>query len=156
MVDRGRNNIAGNGKDTSQHFNGSGQESARLSCTSDAPLTINLYHDLEFVFVEAVEAQLDDLRELGGAGRGRAQLRRAPHADGDADAYLFGLHHSVCNRRRIIHSGRQVSFRVRSAGTLRWRVVPSVMLGGGTISPVLRGGSALARGGGGTAACAGT
>jgi hypothetical protein len=33
-----------------QIFNGSGQESARLSCTSDAPLTINLYHDMDFVF----------------------------------------------------------------------------------------------------------
>jgi hypothetical protein len=33
-----------------QIFNGSGQESARLSFTNDAPLTINLYHDLDFVF----------------------------------------------------------------------------------------------------------
>ena len=33
-----------------QIFNGSGEESARLSFTSDAPLTINLYHDLDFVF----------------------------------------------------------------------------------------------------------
>jgi mannose-6-phosphate isomerase-like protein (cupin superfamily) len=30
-----------------QIFNGSGQESARLSCTNDAPLTINLYHNLD-------------------------------------------------------------------------------------------------------------
>jgi uncharacterized RmlC-like cupin family protein len=33
-----------------QIFNGSGQESARLSVTNDAPLTINLYHNMEFVF----------------------------------------------------------------------------------------------------------
>ena len=33
-----------------QIFNGSGRESARISCTNDAPLTINLYHDLDFVF----------------------------------------------------------------------------------------------------------
>jgi oxalate decarboxylase/phosphoglucose isomerase-like protein (cupin superfamily) len=33
-----------------QVFNGSGQEPARLSCTNDAPLTLNLYHNEEFVF----------------------------------------------------------------------------------------------------------
>jgi mannose-6-phosphate isomerase-like protein (cupin superfamily) len=33
-----------------QIFNGAGHESARLSVTNDAPLTINLYHQDEFVF----------------------------------------------------------------------------------------------------------
>jgi len=33
-----------------QIFNGSGSEPVRLSVTNDAPLTINLYHDLDFVF----------------------------------------------------------------------------------------------------------
>ena len=33
-----------------QIFNGSGQEPAKLSCTNDAPLTINLFHNTEFVF----------------------------------------------------------------------------------------------------------
>ena len=33
-----------------QIFNSSGVERARLSCTNDAPLTINLYHNVDFVF----------------------------------------------------------------------------------------------------------
>jgi hypothetical protein len=33
-----------------QIFNGSGQGRVRLSCTNDAPLTLNLYHNEEFVF----------------------------------------------------------------------------------------------------------
>jgi mannose-6-phosphate isomerase-like protein (cupin superfamily) len=33
-----------------QVFNSSGRERARLSCTNDAPMTINLYHNLDFVF----------------------------------------------------------------------------------------------------------
>ena len=33
-----------------QFFNASGTEAARLSCVNDAPLTLNLYHNVEFVF----------------------------------------------------------------------------------------------------------
>lgn len=33
-----------------QIFNSSGRETARLSCTNDAPLTLNLYHNQDFVF----------------------------------------------------------------------------------------------------------
>jgi oxalate decarboxylase/phosphoglucose isomerase-like protein (cupin superfamily) len=33
-----------------QIFNSSGHESVRVSCTNDAPITINLYHNLDFVF----------------------------------------------------------------------------------------------------------
>lgn len=33
-----------------QIFNGSGQDPTRLSCTNDAPLTLNLYHNIDFVF----------------------------------------------------------------------------------------------------------
>ena len=33
-----------------QWFNASGSEAVRLSCTNDAPLTLNLYHSRDFVF----------------------------------------------------------------------------------------------------------
>jgi uncharacterized RmlC-like cupin family protein len=33
-----------------QIFNGSGRDAVRLSVTNDAPLTLNLYHNLDFVF----------------------------------------------------------------------------------------------------------
>jgi oxalate decarboxylase/phosphoglucose isomerase-like protein (cupin superfamily) len=33
-----------------QIFNHSGRERVRLSCTNDAPLTLNLYHNVDFVF----------------------------------------------------------------------------------------------------------
>lgn len=33
-----------------QIYNGSGRESARLSCTNDLPLTLNLFHNVEFIF----------------------------------------------------------------------------------------------------------
>lgn len=35
---------------TYQIHNGSGREPVRLSCTNDAPLSINLYHNLDFIF----------------------------------------------------------------------------------------------------------
>ena len=38
-----------------QFFNGSGQQRARLSCTSPAPLTLNLYHNVGFVFDNPAE-----------------------------------------------------------------------------------------------------
>src|ERR1043165_7251392 len=52
----------------------------------------------EFVFVEAVEAQLDDVRDFGGARDRCAQLRRATRADRDADADSSGFHQGVCQR----------------------------------------------------------
>lgn len=33
-----------------QIFNATGSQSVRISCTNNAPITINLYHDLDFVF----------------------------------------------------------------------------------------------------------
>jgi uncharacterized RmlC-like cupin family protein len=33
-----------------QFFNGSGKQAIRLSCTNDAPVTLNLYHNRDFVF----------------------------------------------------------------------------------------------------------
>jgi oxalate decarboxylase/phosphoglucose isomerase-like protein (cupin superfamily) len=33
-----------------QIFNSTGHEAVRISCTNDAPITINLYHNLDFVF----------------------------------------------------------------------------------------------------------
>ncbi len=53
-----------------QIFNGSGRESARLSCTNDAPLTLNLYHNLGFVFDNPYEfpERLGDSRHFDGEG----------------------------------------------------------------------------------------
>jgi hypothetical protein len=33
-----------------QIFNGSGREPVRISCTNDLPLTLNLYHNVDFIF----------------------------------------------------------------------------------------------------------
>jgi hypothetical protein len=53
-----------------QIFNGSGRESARLSITSDAPLTINLYHDLDFVFANPCRfpARVGQYSDFDGEG----------------------------------------------------------------------------------------
>jgi oxalate decarboxylase/phosphoglucose isomerase-like protein (cupin superfamily) len=48
-----------------QIMNASGREPARLSCTTDAPLLLNLFHDPEFVF--GSDARFPD--RVGGAGR---------------------------------------------------------------------------------------
>jgi len=59
-----------------QIFNGSGQESARFSCTNDAPITINLYHNLDFVF--ANDFQFPE------------RVGLAKHFDGEGDHDSFG------------------------------------------------------------------
>ena len=53
-----------------QIFNGSGQESAKLSCTNDAPLTINLFHNTEFVFNNdfAFPERIGDNKHFEGEG----------------------------------------------------------------------------------------
>jgi mannose-6-phosphate isomerase-like protein (cupin superfamily) len=53
-----------------QIHNGSGVESARLSCTSNAPLLINLFHDTDFVFgSDATFAdRVGDIARFAGEG----------------------------------------------------------------------------------------
>ncbi len=53
-----------------QIFNGSGQENARLSCTNDAPLVLNLFHNEKFVFSNDFEfpERLGDTRHFDGEG----------------------------------------------------------------------------------------
>jgi mannose-6-phosphate isomerase-like protein (cupin superfamily) len=53
-----------------QIHNGSGVEAARLSCTSNAPLLINLFHDTEFVFnSDATFAdRVGDIARFAGEG----------------------------------------------------------------------------------------
>lgn len=53
-----------------QIFNGSGKESARLSCTNDAPLTLNLYHNEDFVFDNPFEfpERIGDAKYFAGEG----------------------------------------------------------------------------------------
>jgi oxalate decarboxylase/phosphoglucose isomerase-like protein (cupin superfamily) len=55
---------------TYQIFNGSGREPARVSCTNDAPLTINLYHNLKFVFENdfTFEERSGDSKHFDGEG----------------------------------------------------------------------------------------
>ena len=47
-----------------QIFNATGTQAVRLSCTNDAPITINLYHNLDFVF----DNPFDFPERLGGSG----------------------------------------------------------------------------------------
>jgi mannose-6-phosphate isomerase-like protein (cupin superfamily) len=60
-----------------QFFNGSGREPARLSCTNDAPLTINLYHDVDFVFKNEWKfpARAGEQRYFDGEGEHTAYKR---------------------------------------------------------------------------------
>jgi uncharacterized RmlC-like cupin family protein len=53
-----------------QIFNGSGADAARLSCTNDAPLTLNLYHNEEFVFNNpfSFAERLGDAKHFDGEG----------------------------------------------------------------------------------------
>ena len=53
-----------------QIFNSSGRESARLSCTNDAPLTLNLYHNVAFVFDNPFQfpERIGDLKQFEGEG----------------------------------------------------------------------------------------
>lgn len=53
-----------------QILNASGSEPARLSVTNDAPLTINLYHDLNFVFDNPYDfkERVVDAQHFEGAG----------------------------------------------------------------------------------------
>lgn len=53
-----------------QIFNGSGRELARLSCTNNAPLTLNLYHDEDFVFANpcVFPKRFSDAKHFEGEG----------------------------------------------------------------------------------------
>ena len=53
-----------------QIFNGSGQEPARLSCTNDAPLVINLFHNERFVFENDFDfsERIGDSKHFDGEG----------------------------------------------------------------------------------------
>ncbi|TVT23018.1 hypothetical protein FNH06_11370 [Amycolatopsis acidiphila] len=55
---------------TYQIMNTSGSEPVRLSCTSDAPLTLNLYHNVDFVFGNDFEfpERVGDVAYFGGEG----------------------------------------------------------------------------------------
>ena len=60
-----------------QIFNGSGQESVRLSCTNDAPLTLNLYHNVDFVFNNPYQfpERVGEPNHFNGEGQNRAVNR---------------------------------------------------------------------------------
>jgi uncharacterized RmlC-like cupin family protein len=54
-----------------QFFNASGSDSVRLSCTNDAPLTLNLYHNRDFVFANPFQFpdRVGQPNEWQGEGR---------------------------------------------------------------------------------------
>ena len=62
---------------TYQIFNGSGQNQTRVSCTNDAPLTINLYHNLDFVFANPFEfpERTGAAKHFEGEGEHQTYLR---------------------------------------------------------------------------------
>ncbi|MEK9692093.1 MAG: hypothetical protein VW445_04645 [Rhodospirillaceae bacterium] len=68
-------------------FNGSGQEPLRLSCTNDAPLVINLFHNEKFVF----ENDFDFPERLGADGHfeGEGEHLRVNRGDNVAEANLW-------------------------------------------------------------------
>ena len=68
-----------------QIFNNSGLEPTRLSCTHNAPITINLYHNLDFVFDNAF------------AFPDRAGLSKHFEGEGDHRTYTAPLNNSVRN-----------------------------------------------------------
>jgi len=59
-----------------QILNGSGQESARLSVTNDAPIAINLFHNLDFIF--------------GNPFHFADRVGEAGHFEGEGSLYTFG------------------------------------------------------------------
>jgi len=63
-----------------QIMNGSGVESARLSCTTDAPLLLNLFHSVEFVF----ESDATFADRLGGPERFEGDGEHSVYNEGSA------------------------------------------------------------------------
>lgn len=60
-----------------QFNNGSGVDTVRLSCTNNAPLTINLYHNLDFVFDNDFAF--------------KDRIGQAKHFEGEGALYSYGL-----------------------------------------------------------------
>jgi uncharacterized RmlC-like cupin family protein len=60
-----------------QFFNGSGREAVRLSCTNDAPLTLNLYHNVDFVFENDFAF--------------RERVGESEHFEGEGEHSVYGL-----------------------------------------------------------------
>ncbi|HWG03795.1 MAG TPA: hypothetical protein VG271_02160 [Beijerinckiaceae bacterium] len=64
-----------------QIFNGSGTQPARLSCTNDAPVTLNLYHNVGFVFDNSYKfpERIGEREHFEGEGNHQA-IDRGPKA----------------------------------------------------------------------------